>query len=181
MNSDYRHIKKSEDKDPKRGIRKLLLFGLLAGLLVTLKFALSFLPNIEVVTPLIIAYTFVFGIQVIIPVYIFVAIETLLYGLNIWTASYLYVWVLLVFGALVIKKLESPIITAAFAGIYGLLFGGLTAIVTLVIGGWSMAVAYWIAGLGFDLVHGGSNFVLTLLLITPLTKVLTYGKIKLEL
>ena len=41
----------------------------------------------------------------------------------------------------------------------------------LFVTGWETAFALWVAGIPYDLIHCGSNFVLTLLLYKPLYKV----------
>ena len=42
----------------------------------------------------------------------------------------------------------------------------------LFIGGWALALSYWVSGLSFDLIHCGGNFVLTLTLFKPLYRVM---------
>jgi energy-coupling factor transport system substrate-specific component len=38
--------------------------------------------------------------------------------------------------------------------------------------GWQASVSWWLAGLGVDLLHGISNFIVTMLLYTPLSRAL---------
>lgn len=66
--------------------------GILSALLIIGQVALGFLPNIEVVTLLVIAYTLVFGKKVFFIIYIFVLVEGLIYGFGLWWINYLYVW-----------------------------------------------------------------------------------------
>lgn len=43
----------------------------------------------------------------------------------------------------------------------------------LLIGGIHTAVAWWVSGIPFDMIHGISNFVLMLVLYKPLRRVLS--------
>ncbi|OGO88524.1 MAG: hypothetical protein A2Y15_00755 [Clostridiales bacterium GWF2_36_10] len=154
----------------------MVLFSLLGAILVIFKEVNPIRYNIEFVSTLIIAYTCVFGWYALIPTYIFVAIEQILYGFNIWTYFYLYAWAILVLISFPFRKLRSPILWAMIAGVFGLSFGALSAITSYFIGGWGAAVAYWTSGLWFDLTHCVGNFIITLLLCYPLRILLEKGK-----
>lgn len=69
------------------------------------------------------------------------------------------------------SKAKSPFIWATISGAFGLLFGMLCAIPYLIMGGPVMAIAYWVSGIPFDLVHSAGNFILCLMLWKPLTKI----------
>lgn len=126
------------------------------------------LPNIHPVMLLIILCVRVYGAKALFPVTGFVLIETMLYGISIWTVSYLYIWPLACIVALPFRSTESRLFWGVYAGMSGLLFGPLSALVTLMLSGWKAAVAYWVAGIPFDLIHCVSNFVTVFFLIGPL-------------
>lgn len=130
------------------------------------------LPNIHPVMLLIILCVKTYRAKALYPVAGFVIIETLLYGISLWTVSYLYVWPLCTLAALIFVNNGSKLFWAAFAGICGFMFGPLSAIVTLALSGFQAAVAYWVAGIPFDAIHCVSNFVIVLLLYEPLLKLL---------
>ena len=69
---------------------------------------------------------------------------------------------------------------AMLSGVFGLLFGALCAPVDVFIGGFSYAIAKWVSGLGFDLLHCAGNFVIALLLFKPMRKLTEklYAKIQ---
>jgi hypothetical protein len=69
--------------------KEIALMGILSALLIIGQVALGFLPNIEVVTLLVIAYTLVFGKKVFFIIYIFVLVEGLIYGFGLWWINYL--------------------------------------------------------------------------------------------
>lgn len=148
----------------------MVLFGLLGAFLICVQAGLAALPNIEAVTVLIIIYTKFYRIKALIPVYVFVLVEGLLYGFGIWWISYLYVWAVLVFVCMALKRLDSAFFFALVAAIFGLAFGALTSIPYLFIGGTSMFVSTIVTGISFDITHCIGNFAITLALYRPLSK-----------
>lgn len=153
-------------------IRDILIIGMMSAILIAVQVMLGFIPNVELVTVLIIAYTLIFGYKTLFIIYVFAILEGFIYGFGIWSISYLYVWTILFFVVTLLKRYHSPLTWAAVSGFYGLSFGALTAITTLVISGPASALAYWIAGIPFDLVHGMSNFITAFILIKPLYRIL---------
>lgn len=130
------------------------------------------LPNIEPVSLMIIVCTRVFGLKTLYAVYVFVLLEGLLWGFDLWFFSYLYVWAPLVFAVWAFRKAEGRIFWGALSGFYGLLFGTLCCLTTLIIGGWQAAVAYWISGIPFDIFHAVGNFALAFVLVPVCTQLL---------
>ncbi|MCI8478819.1 MAG: hypothetical protein HFE97_10885 [Oscillospiraceae bacterium] len=154
------------------GVRQVTVVGLLGALLTVTKLALAWLPNIEPVSLLILVYAAVLGRRAFGAVFVFVVLEVMLWGLNLWTLNYLYVWPLLVFLAYLLRRQESVLGWAVLAGAFGLSFGGLCALLYLPLEGWHYALVYWIQGIPFDLLHCVGNFVLTLVLFRPCRRVL---------
>lgn len=146
--------------------------GLLGAILFVGQLAMSPLPNIEPVTTLIIIYTPVYKKKAFFSIYVFVLLEGLLFGFGIWWISYLYIWSIFAVIALSLQKLKSAILWAVVSGLFGLMFGALCAIPYLISGGMGAAFAYWSAGIPYDILHCGGNFALTLILYTPLTRLL---------
>lgn len=93
------------------------LVGIMAATLTCGKLALSFLPNIEVVTLLCALYGYVFGIYGVIAATIFVCIEPLIYGLGSWFITYIIYWpmVALVFALLSRKGEERRLVFTLIA------------------------------------------------------------------
>lgn len=160
----------------KLTIKDIAVIGMLSTLLLGVKHALAFLPNVSLVTLFLIIYTMYLKHKTIYIIYIFVLIEGLLYGFGLWWISYLYIWLIPYFIGRCFPKVTSPLFWAIITGGYGLTFGALTSIVTFLIGfasggfysGISSAFAYFIAGIPFDITHGISNFILALLLFKPI-------------
>ena len=142
--------------------------AMLSAILLIVQVALAFLPNIELISLLIILYSLQLGKKVFPVIYVFVLLEGFLYGFDIWWFSYLYVWSLLALFALLCKKQTSVWFWSIFSGFFGLFFGALCSLPYFAIGGVSAAVAYWTAGLGFDLIHCVGNVTVCFALFRPL-------------
>ncbi len=153
-------------------VKEIVLIGIMSTILVILQVGLSFLPNIELVSLLIIVFTLVFGRKTLYIIYVFVAVEGIIYGLGLWWINYLYIWTILFILVMLLRRQHSPYIWATISGFFGLIFGALCAIPNIFISGIGSALAYWIAGIPFDVIHCVSNFVIALLLAQPLYTVL---------
>ena len=149
-------------------VRSIALMGVLGALLILVQVGLAVLPNIELVSLLIILYTLVFGKSAFIPVLLFTLVEGLIYGFGMWWLNYLYIWPILVVVALLFKSQRSSIFWAIISATFGLCFGALCAVPYLFIGGLSSAFAYWVQGIPFDLLHCFGNGLAALLLFKPL-------------
>jgi len=149
-------------------VKELVLIALLSALLLVAQVGLAFLPNIEVVSLLVILYTLFFKKKTLYIIYIFALLEGLIYGFGIWWLMYLYVWTILWGITVLLKNEKSPVIWAFISGFFGLFFGTLCSVPYFITGGVSMGISWIIAGLQMDIIHGISNFVVTLLLFQPL-------------
>ena len=56
---------------------------------------MSFLPNIEPVSLMVMLFAVVFGWKWVYPVYLYVVMEILFYGISLWNINYLYIWAVL--------------------------------------------------------------------------------------
>ncbi len=153
--------------------KDITLIGMLSAIVITAQVALSFLPNIELVSLLIILYTLVFGWRALCIIYVFVAVEGLIYGFGLWFINYLYVWAVLFILVLLLRKINSAFLWAVISGLYGLSFGALCSIPYFLTGGTASGFAIWIQGIPFDLMHGAGNFIVTILLYQPLYSLLS--------
>lgn len=146
---------------------------MLGSLTFAAKVAMAGLPNIEPVSLFVMLYAVVFGRKCIYPIYTYVVMEFLCYGIHLWSINYLYVWLILASGAWLLRGVKNPFVWALLSSGFGLLFGLFCAPVYLVSGGIGYAVSWWISGVPFDLMHAGGNFVMALVLFVPLRKLLT--------
>ena len=148
--------------------KEVALFGVLGGLTFGAKVVMMALPNIEPVSLMVMLFAVTFGKKAVYPIYVYVLLEFVLYGVHLWSVNYLYVWLLLAVGAWALRGMSSPLGWAVLAGGFGLLFGVLCAPVYAMAGGFSFAVSWWISGIPYDLLHCGGNFVLALVLFNPM-------------
>lgn len=159
-------------KNPKLTVREICLFGILGAMTFAAKYVMSALPNIEPVSLMIMLFAVTFGIKALFPMYLYVSMEILFYGLGQWNFCYLYVWAVLALLALRLRNMTHPLGWAMLSGAFGLFFGALCGIVDIFIGGFGYALSKWVSGIPFDLAHCAGNFVIALLLFVPMRTLL---------
>ena len=76
-------------------VRDMTLFAVLGAMTFGAKYVMAGLPNIEPVSLMVMLFGAVFGRKALYPIYIYVAMELLFYGLGTWNIMYLYIWPLL--------------------------------------------------------------------------------------
>lgn len=156
----------------KLPLGEIALFGMLGALTFGAKVAMSGLANIEPVSLLVMVYAVVFGKKCLYPVYLYVLMEILVYGLGTWNLNYLYVWGILALVAWLLREMESPLGWALVSGVFGLAFGALCAPVDFLMGDLGYVISKWISGIPFDVAHCLGNFAMALVLFVPLRKLL---------
>lgn len=166
--------------DAALSVREMVLFAILGALTFAAKYVMSFLPNIEPVSLMVMLFAVVFGWKWVYPVYLYVVMEILFYGISLWNINYLYIWAVLAVASIFLRKMQQPLLWAMLSGVFGLMFGALCGIVDIFIGGFGYAAAKWVSGIPFDLLHCGGNFVIALVMFDPLRKLLDnlYAKIR---
>ena len=141
---------------------------MLGALTFAAKVAMAGLPNIEPVSLFVMLFAVVFGKKCLYPIYTYVAMELLMYGIGTWNVYYLYVWAVLALAAYLMRKVQEPLAWAVLSGGFGLLFGFFCALSHIFVGGPAYALSWWISGIPFDVLHCAGNFVIALLLFKPL-------------
>ena len=151
---------------------KLVLYAMCAALVVVSNELLAFLPNVELVTFLLMMYSLYFDLKGSIMIAVlFCFIQTLLYGVGIWTLMYFIVWPLLVFVTSCLKKqLNNYHRCALFSGMFGLCFGFLFSIPYFLIS-LKMGWIYFLKGIPFDLIHGIANYIIMIFLYEKMSKI----------
>lgn len=154
----------------KLTVKEISALSIMGALIFAAKIALAALPNVNINSLLIILTAVFFGWKVLYSVGVYIMLEGLVFGFGLWWFCYWYLWPILAVIAVLMRKNQSALIWAVVAGVFGLCFGALCSIPYFFIGGWEMALSYWISGIPFDLIHCGGNFILTLVLYKPLYK-----------
>lgn len=152
---------------------KIILVGLLSAILVALQVGLASIPNVELVSFLLLIYALIFPLSMnILITFVFVTIEMLVWGMGDWVIGYYWIWpiwVVLIFFLKPIIK-ENHFGWSMVCGVWGVLFGALFAINHGIFYGFNFSIAYWIKGIPFDIIHTVSNYVITLVLFKPVIK-----------
>lgn len=161
----------------KLNIKEIAVFGMLGAMMFASKMLMEVLPNIHLLGVFTIATTVVYRQKALYPTYIYVLLNGLFAGFNVWWVPYLYIWTIL-WGAVMLlpknmPKKAKPFVYSGLCGLHGFLFGILYAPAQAIFFGLSFeaTVAWIISGLPFDLIHGVSNIVCGLL-ICPIIAVL---------
>ena len=161
----------------KLKVWEITLFPLLGAIMFVSKLIMEILPNMHLIGMFIITFTLVFRVKALIPIYIFVFLEGIFSGFNVWWIPYLYIWTVL-WGVTMLlpksmpNKLSIPIY-AVICALHGFLYGTLYAPFQAIFFGLDFkgTVAWIVAGLPFDAIHGVSNFFIGFLIV-PLSLIL---------
>ena len=135
------------------------------------KIIMEFLPNIHLLGVFTIAITVVYRKKALYPIYIYVFLNGLFSGFGTWWIPYLYIWTVL-WGATMLLPKNIPhkirlIVYMLLCAMHGFLFGTLYAPVQAILFGLNFKgmIAWIIAGLPWDLMHGISNLFTGILII----------------
>ena len=166
---------------PKRSLsaaKKIALVGIAAATVECGKLALSFLPNIEVVSILLAVYGYVFGYAGVLAAVVFVCIEPLIWGFGSWVITYFIYWPALafVFCLLGRARMGSRWLSTGIAVAMTLFFGILSSVIdtAFLIGitprFFSNLLLYYLRGIPFYALQLACNAVLFPTLFVFLTK-----------
>ena len=155
----------------------ILVFTMLGVIMFISKLIMEVLPNIHLLGILTMVYTITYRKDALKPIYIYVLLNGLYSGFNLWWVPYLYIWTIL-WGITMLlpknmpTKVAVPVYSIVCA-LHGLLFGALYAPAQAIMFGldFKMMVAWIVAGLPFDIIHAISNLFLGSLII-PLSMAL---------
>lgn len=167
-------------RNRKRGglvLRDTLVFAMLGTIMFLSKLVMEGLPNVHLIGVLTVVYTAVYRSRALYPVYVFVFLTGLYGGFNLWWIPYLYLWPVL-WGAAMLVPRRFPIWAQticymAVCAAHGFLYGTLYAPAQAIMFGFTFkqTIAWIVAGLPWDAVHGFGNLALSVL-IMPLVLVM---------
>ena len=165
----------------KLTIKEIAVFGMLGGVMYVSKMLMELLPNVHLLGVFIIAFTVVYRQKALYIIYTYVFLNGIFSGFAAWWIPYLYVWTVL-WGVVMLlprrmpRKAE-PFVYMAVCAAHGFLFGTLYAPAQAILFGLSFQgmVAWIIAGLPWDCMHGISNFFCGIL-IMPLIYALRFAE-----
>ena len=158
-------------------LRQYIIFAFFGALMFLSKLLLEFLPNVHLLGMFTMLCAIVFRFKGLIPIYIYVFLNGLYAGFNLWWMPYTYIWTIL-WGITMLLPRKMPTKVAAVVyplvcGLHGIMFGALYAPAQAIMYGFNFdqTVAWIIAGLPFDLMHCAGDFAAGLLVL-PLSKML---------
>lgn len=151
--------------------RELTIFAMLGAVMYASKIIMEFAPNIHLIGVFTVAFTAVYRKKALYPIYVYVLLTGIFYGFASWWLPYLYIWTAL-WGAVMLlpknmpKKIR-PLVYMAACSAHGFLYGTLYAPAQALLYGLSFQkmIAWIIAGLPYDCIHGISNFFCGILIV----------------
>ncbi len=162
----------------KLTLKEAVIFGMLGAVMYASKVIMEVFPNIHLIGVFIVAITIVYRKKALYPIYVFVFLTGLLNGFNMWWIPYLYIWTILWGATMLLPKnipqKAAPIIYALVCSLHGFLYGTLYAPAQALMFGLDFKgmVAWIVAGLPYDAIHGVSNLICGFLLILPIISIL---------
>lgn len=151
----------------KLNVREITLFGMLGAVMYCSKVLMEFLPNIHLLGALTVAYTIAFRKKALYPIYTYVFLDGLFAGFSTWWIPYLYIWTVLWAVVMLLPRKTNRLIYMLVCSMHGFLFGTLYAPAQAIIYGLSFQgmIAWIIAGLPYDCIHGISNFFVGIIIV----------------
>lgn len=166
-----------KNKKSKLTTRELTIFAMLGALMFCSKVIMEVLPNVHLLAMFTMVYTLVYREKALFPIYVYVLINGVYAGFATWWIPYLYIWtVLWAVTMLLPKKMPKRVAAVVYpcvCGLHGLCFGTLYAPAQAILYGFDLeqTIAWIIAGLPWDVVHGLGDLAAGLLIL-PLVKLL---------
>ena len=151
--------------------RETVIYAMMGALMFVSKILMEALPNIHLLGMLVMTCTVAFRKKALYPIYVYVLLNGVFAGFNMWWIPYLYIWTVL-WGVTMLlprtmsrrkKRIVYPLVCCA----HGLLFGTLYAPAQALFMGLNFqGMLAWIAaGFPFDLLHGAGNLAAGLLIL----------------
>ena len=161
-------------------VKEISLIGILAAVNIASRIYLQFLPNIKPVTSIIIISVMLFGLGFGVKLSVVTTVVSNLFlGMGTWTFFQILAWVVICLITQVLldflKKIhKEPKLfpMAIFSFFMGYVFGIVVSLEQLMLGGPSLYIVYYMAGLLFDTFHAVGNFCFYLICAPILMKVL---------
>lgn len=155
----------------------MIVFALFGTIMFCSKLIMELLPNIHLLGMLTMTYTVLFRKKALIPIYIYVLLNGLYAGFNLWWVPYLYTWTILWAITMLLPqkmpRLAKLIVYPAVCCLHGLAYGMLYAPAQALMFGMNaeQMLAWIIAGFPFDLLHGVGNLC-TGMLVLPMSELI---------
>lgn len=157
--------------------RELTVFSMLGVIMYASKVIMEVAPNVHLLSVFTVGFTVVYRKKALYPIYIYVLLNGMFCGFATWWIPYLYIWTVL-WGVVMLLPKKMPkkvryIVYMVVCSLHGFLFGTLYAPAQAILYGLDFQgmIAWIIAGLPWDCIHGVSNFFCGML-IMPIVSIL---------
>jgi hypothetical protein len=157
--------------------KELTVFAMLGTIMYASKVIMEAIPNVNLLGVFVISFTVVYRKKALYPIYTYVLLNGLFCGFATWWIPYLYIWTVL-WGAVMLlpknmPKVIQPVVYMLVCSFFGFLFGTLYAPAQAVLFGLNLKgmIAWIIAGLPWDFIHGVSNFFCGILIMPIISTV----------
>lgn len=166
----------------KLKVREIAVFAMLGAVMYASKIIMEIAPNVHLLGVFTIAFTVVYRKKALYPIYTYVLLNGIFCGFAMWWIPYLYIWTIL-WGVTMLlpkqmpKKIR-PFVYMVVCASHGFLYGTLYAPAQAILFGLDFRgmVAWIVAGLPWDFVHGVSNFFCGILIVPIITLLNRLGK-----
>lgn len=155
--------------------RELVIFGMLSAMMYVSKIIMEMIPNVHLLGVFVVSITVVYRKKALYPIYTYVLLNGLIAGFSSWWIPYLYIWTVLWGMTMLLPQNMptkiKPIVYMLVCASHGFLYGTLYAPAQALLFGMDFraTIAWIIAGLPWDIVHGISNFFCGILIIPIIT------------
>ncbi len=157
--------------------REVAVFAMLGSIMYASKMLMEIAPNVHLLGTFVIAFTIVYGKKALYPIYVFVLLTGVYAGFATWWIPYLYLWTVLWGVTMLLPKNMppkiKPFVYMSVCAMHGFLYGILYAPAQAFFFGLNLegTIAWIMAGLPWDFVHGVSNFFCGMLIL-PIVRAL---------
>lgn len=161
----------------KLSAKEVVTFAMLGAVMYLSKLLMEIFPNVHLLGMFTVTYTIVYRKKALYPLYTYILLNGIFAGFATWWIPYLYIWTVLWGAVMLLPKTIpakfKPIVYMTVCALHGFLFGTLYAPAQAILFGLNFKgmIAWIIAGLPWDVVHGISNFFCGILIV-PLSSLL---------
>ncbi len=161
----------SNKRSYKNRIFEICIFAMLGAIMFCSKIIMELLPNIHLLGMLTMTYTLVFRSKALIPIYVYVLLNGLYAGFNLWWFPYLYIWTVLWAITMLLPqnmpRKAAAVVYPIICALHGLAFGTLYAPAEALMFNlnFEQTLAWIAAGFPWDVLHMIGNAIAGILIL----------------
>lgn len=167
----------SSARNSRLSLREMAIFAMFGTLMLISKKLMEFAPNVHLLGMFTVLLTLCYRAKALIPLYLYVFLNGLIEGFNLWWFPYLYIWTVL-WGMTMLLPVGlsskvGAVVYPLLCALHGFAFGTLYAPAQALIFGFGLeeTLAWITAGLPWDVIHALGNLGAGMLVL-PLYEVM---------